>query len=184
MLLKLYNGYDDFSLTVCEEFLTNIKKEEAKSFFNYTDTEELMDEDVNFIKVYAVGNNDSEGWEAIFSTILFNPYIFVGTLADENTTLIGYGQSIYALNQKTGELLWNFEAYELKEIIIDKNDRAIYVHDETDIHKLGLDGREMWKYAHHEIIVQIEVDNRAIILYDLNNQTYRMDAKIGKIQEL
>ena len=182
MLLKLYNGYDDFSLTVCEEFLTNIKKEEAKSFFNYTDTEELMDEDVNFIKVYAVGNNDSEGWEAIFSTILFNPYIFVGTLADENTTLIGYGQSIYALNQKTGELLWNFGAYELKEIIMDKNDRAIYVHDETDIHKLRFDGREIWKYAHHEIIVQIEVDKRAIILSDFKDQTYRIDAKMGKVQ--
>jgi len=111
-----------------------------------------------------------------------NSYIFIGTLTDENITLIGYGQSVYALNQKTGELLWNFEAYELKEIIIDKNDRAIYVHDETDVHRLGFDGRETWKYAHHEIIVQIEIDKDAIILSDLDDQKYRVDPKTGKIQ--
>ena len=88
MPLKLYNGYENFSLTLSEVFLASIKeKQQTKPFFNYSDSEEMMDVDANFIKIYADGENNSEGWEAIFSTILIAPYIFVGTLSDDNITL-------------------------------------------------------------------------------------------------
>lgn len=183
MPLKLYNGYENFSLTLSEVFLASIKEEQqTKPFFNYSDSEEMMDVDANFIKIYANGENNSEGWEAIFSTILIAPYIFVGTLSDENITLIGYGQTIYALDQKTGKLLWNFKGYELKEIITDKDNHAIYVHDETDVYKLTFDGKELWKYPHHEIIVQITLDKDTVILHDFNDKTYKIEAKTGRIQ--
>jgi hypothetical protein len=125
------------------------------------------------------GQNGKSWQRKISSSVTTSPILLLPEYTD--LVFVAYGLDVYALNSNTGDIHWqrHIEDPLWGGQVIDEN--SILLHAEQSVTRMNIQGKEIWRYRHSEIITEIRVQDLNVLATDLNGNTMTLDLDTGSL---